>query len=356
MISAFLVAGALVAGACGDDAAKAATPADLESYKMAADAAGHDPGAQVRLAIWCEAHGLSSERAKHLALAILYDPANALARALQGFVSFEGKWSRPEQIGDQLQNDPNRQAIMREYLARRVKTPYRAVAQSKLAAWCEENGLKDRAMAHYNAVIRLDPSRETAWKRLGYKKQGRRWVKPEDLAAEKLEAARQKQADKFWGQTLEKLRVELLSKDAAKRAHAERALDEVTDPRAVPTIWVQFVRGNERLQTAAVRMLGHIDGPPSSNGLAALAIFSPWANVRSKAIATLKLRDPRDIVGRLIGMLRKPFKYQVRPVNGPGSPGELFVEGERFNIQRMYQNQGRSDFQLEPLLRAINDV
>ena len=36
-------------------------------------------------------------------------------------------------------------------------------------------------------------------------------------------------------------------------------------------------------------------------------------------------------------MLRKPFKYQVRPVNGPGSPGVLFVEGERFNIQRMYQ-------------------
>ena len=79
MISAFLVAGALVAGACGDDAAKAATLADLESYKMAADAAGPDPAAQVRLAIWCEAHGLSSERAKHLALAILYDPANALA-------------------------------------------------------------------------------------------------------------------------------------------------------------------------------------------------------------------------------------------------------------------------------------
>ena len=29
----------------------------------------------------------------------------------------------------------------------------------------------------------------------------------------------------------------------------------------------------------------------------------------------------------------------MRHVNGPGSPGELFVEGERFNIQRFYQNQ-----------------
>ena len=45
MISAFLVAGVLVAGACGDDAPKTAKLADLESYKKAADAAGHDPGA-----------------------------------------------------------------------------------------------------------------------------------------------------------------------------------------------------------------------------------------------------------------------------------------------------------------------
>ena len=96
MINAFLIAGALVASASGDDVAKTATAADREYYTSAAGAAGHDPGAQVRLALWCEAHGLSAERAKHLALAVLYDPSNALAHALQGLVSFGGKWSRPE--------------------------------------------------------------------------------------------------------------------------------------------------------------------------------------------------------------------------------------------------------------------
>ena len=29
-------------------------------------------------------------------------------------------------------------------------------------------------------------------------------------------------------------------------------------------------------------------------------------------------------------------------MSGPGSPGELFVEGERFNIQRFYQNQANT--------------
>ena len=99
------------------------------------------------------------------------------------------------------------------------------------------------------------------------------------------------------------------------------------------------MRGGERLQIAAVQMLGQIDGPSASNGLAVLAVFSPAAEVRTRAIETLSRRDPRDVVGRLIGLIHKPYKYQVRHVNGPGSPGELFVEGERFNIQRFYQNQ-----------------
>ncbi len=104
-------------------------------------------------------------------------------------------------------------------------------------------------------------------------------------------------------------------------------------------IWAIFVRGGERQQVAAIQMLGQIEGPSASNGLAVLAVFSPTTVVRRRAIETLKGRDPRDVVGKLIGLVKKPYKYQVRPVNGPGSPGELFVEGERFNILRFYQNR-----------------
>ncbi|MHC5543702.1 hypothetical protein ACYOEI_36210, partial [Singulisphaera rosea] len=50
-------------------------------------------------------------------------------------------------------------------------------------------------------------------------------------------------------------------------------------------------------------------------------------------------RDPRDVVGRLIDQIRKPYKFEVRPVGGPGSPGALFVEGERFNFRRFYENE-----------------
>jgi tetratricopeptide (TPR) repeat protein len=338
MIYSVLVTSAIIAVTLASDDTDKDRP-ELAVYQSAAAAARRDPDAHVRLALWCEAHGLTAERLKHLSLAVLSDPSHALARGLMGLVAYRGKWDRPEVVGQQIQNDPAHQAIIKDYLDRRTRTPDKADAQMKLAAWCAENGLHEQALAHYSLVIRLDPSREAAWRHLGYKKHGTRWVKPEEFAAAKQEVAQQKQADKHWKTKLEKLREGLISKDASKRSKADAGLKEVTDPRAVPMIWALFVRGDERHQIAAVQLLGQIDGPSASSGLAALAVFSPAAHVRSRALEILITRDPRDVVWRLIGLIHKPYKYQVRHVSGPGSPGELFVEGERFNIQRFYQNQ-----------------
>ena len=52
----------------------------------------------------------------------------------------------------------------------KAKTPRTVAAQSKLAAWCEEHGLKAEAYVRYTEVVRLDPRREAAWRKLGYKK------------------------------------------------------------------------------------------------------------------------------------------------------------------------------------------
>ena len=71
MLYAILIGCALL----GDDAsASSKTAADRAAYESAQAKAGKDAAANVRLALWCEQHGLSAERAKHLALAIAYDP------------------------------------------------------------------------------------------------------------------------------------------------------------------------------------------------------------------------------------------------------------------------------------------
>ena len=54
------------------------------------------------------------------------------------------------------------------------------------------------------------------------------------------------------------------------------------------------------------------------------------------ATETLARRDPRDAVGLLINLLVPPIRYEVRPVQGPGAAGVLFVAGERFNVRRLY--------------------
>ncbi len=102
-------------------------------------------------------------------------------------------------------------------------------------------------------------------------------------------------------------------------------------------VWRLFATGGERSQLAAVSVLGHIDGHPASNALATLAVFSPSEAVRRQAASALTARDPRDVVGRLVNLLRRPYKVTVRPGSGPGSTGELVVDGERFDLRRVYQ-------------------
>ncbi len=84
MIDSMLLYAAIVAGQFAQ-VEKPPAASSLDAYKAASVRAGHDSQAHVRLALWCESHGLSAERVKQLALAILYDPSNALA---------PGSWDR----------------------------------------------------------------------------------------------------------------------------------------------------------------------------------------------------------------------------------------------------------------------
>ena len=63
--------------------------------------AGRDADAHVRLASWCEAHGLNAERHKHLATALEIDPDHAAAHGLLGQVADNGEWRMPGMVVDE---------------------------------------------------------------------------------------------------------------------------------------------------------------------------------------------------------------------------------------------------------------
>src|SRR6516165_5937598 len=110
MIASILLSGVVLAAAiyAGDPPA---APTDLKTYQEAKSKVGRDADAQVKLALWCEAHNLMAERIKHLTLATLIDPSHAAARGLLGLIAYQGKWQRPERVSHDASTDPARKAL-----------------------------------------------------------------------------------------------------------------------------------------------------------------------------------------------------------------------------------------------------
>jgi hypothetical protein len=111
----------------------------LRQSEAARDRAGRRADDQVKLALWCEARGLSAERDRHLALAVLSDPANGTARGLMGLVAYNGRWERPETVSDRIKADAVTARTLAEYNARRAALPAKPSARAhfRLATWCE---------------------------------------------------------------------------------------------------------------------------------------------------------------------------------------------------------------------------
>src|SRR5689334_7378694 len=115
MISTLLLCSGLMAAVVSDG--------DRAAYEAAQAQAGRDASAHVKLALWCEQHGLTAERARHLALAALNDPKNAMARGLMGLVQVDGAWRRPAEVEAKLKADAVRAAVVAEYEQRRARAP-----------------------------------------------------------------------------------------------------------------------------------------------------------------------------------------------------------------------------------------
>ncbi len=331
-----LGAGLFVCGLGDPRVVDPAKPPATAEYEARNAQVGRDSQSHVRLALWCEQNGLTAERAKHLALAVLIDPKNTMARGLSGMIAYQGSWKRPESISDKVNADAALGAKLADYNGRREGVGNNAEAQWKLGLWCEEQGLDAEARAHFTTVVRLDPSRDAAWSKLGLKKVGSRWVSDDQLAAEKAEYAAQKAADKYWRPLVQKRYVALTGRIKSKRDEAEAALDQISDPRAVPALWHVFANGDANAQAKAVEIFGRIEGVEASRALATLAVYSRSGEVRRAAVETLRQRDVREVVGWLIALIQKPVRYEVRRSNGQGSSGQLFIEGEKFNTLRDY--------------------
>src|SRR5262249_39054972 len=137
------------------------TPDDEASaYEAAAAKAGRSASAHIRLASWCELHGMHVERHKHLGIALELEPENPAVHGLLGQVFEGGEWRTAQAVTEDYRLDGKGKTTLASYRARRDRMPDTAQAHWQLAEWCEENGLPAEAKAHFSAVVRLNPARE----------------------------------------------------------------------------------------------------------------------------------------------------------------------------------------------------
>jgi hypothetical protein len=355
---------------------------DHKTYQALKLKVGKDPQAQVKLALWCEAHGLDAERIKHLAQAMLVDPQNVTARGLLGLVAFGGRWESPEKVRERLNTDEDRTARLAQYERRRARLTEKelvfrkaikrfeeigrpeasyaarlkgdrelAQAHSNLGMWCERNALKAEAVAHFTTAVHLDPYRDATWRHLGCVKRNGRWLSPEQAAADERDEREQRQANRRWEPLLKKGKSGLADASSSRRAEAAEQLAAVTDPRAVPSIRKVFsADGPEAEQLELLQLLGQIDDPRSSSALADLAVRTQRKSVRQAAIAVLKKRPPRDYARALVEMIQGKILHQIVPIPGPGSSGALILDTPRIHMVLTYDTP--AVFQLAATFRG----
>lgn len=227
--------------------------------------------------------------------------------------------------------ESDRAEALAKYNELKANTPKTADAQWKLALWCDDHHLTTEAFVHYTAVVMLDPRRDAAWKKLGFKKHRGGWRTDEQIADE----AEQAKADKEWKVRLKKLHHDVHGRRSKPEARA--TLEAIVEPRAVPSIFREFCQGGAGDQMLGIQLLGQIESPLATKLITVLAVYGKTPAVRNRATETLRSRDSEEYLALLVNLLRDPLKYEVRPVNGPGSTGVLFIEGERANSRRLYQ-------------------
>ncbi|MFO0950189.1 MAG: hypothetical protein U0835_03370 [Isosphaeraceae bacterium] len=242
-----------------------------------------------------------------------------------------GQEAAPSSNQDPEPDQEKQAKALAEYNALKAKLRPTAEGHWQLGLWCSSHGLKAEAEFHFSEVVRLDPKRDAAWKRLGYVRQYGRWVGPAELAAQKAQI----EANRFWGPKIQALHN--AHHDPKTQDRALEELAEIDDPRAVPAVWNVFAKGGQGDQLLAVQLLTQIRSRPSSQLLALLAVFSPSAAVRGRATESLRGREPDEYAAGLVATIRKPLKYEVSPVAGPGSAGILTVESEQAVVRRVYR-------------------
>jgi hypothetical protein len=137
-----------------------------------------------------------------------------------------------------------------ENLAR--SSPDTVEAHLKMAEWCRERKLRDKAQQHWERILELDPNHEAARAALGFRQENGHWLTRDDVMAarglvlyegryvapqhvelmERQKKYKVSQAD--WANELKRLRRSLTERRQVRAAHFE--IQQIRDPLAAEAL------------------------------------------------------------------------------------------------------------------------
>lgn len=213
-------------------------------------------------------------------------------------------------------------AKLNEYAALRAELESTANGPWKLAQWCRKNHLPDQERVHLLQVLAQKDgeklavndqtiSRDVLYERLGCQKIGDEWVSPQSRREATTSRGEVEQSYKRWHAKLESLAPKFDGPPKAV-ALADKQLSEITSPSVVPMIVSVLCLHSPSAAEHGIQALSQIRGYQASRALAGQAVFSPYRNVRLKAIDLLKQRDVEHYAPDLLLLMAKPIRTTVR--------------------------------------------
>lgn len=268
----------------------------------------------VQEALHREIYGLDDERDQLLDKAAAETPDFAPAMWHRGYVRWQNKWVRAEDIPAKAENDPRVAAYRRI----RDDYPLTAAGQLELANWCAKKGLPDREQAHLMAVINLAPNHPEARLRLGFHRIDGEWVSDAEIeeAARELDATRESLAK--WRDEIEAISKLLATDSELKREAAKERIARITSSDAVPALEHLLAAEGRTAAELAMEAIDKINTHEAARALARLAVFSPWREVRAAAAVKLRDREQDTYVPSLLATMYTPMVARTRVVPGRG--------------------------------------
>ena len=288
----------------------------LGSIKAEVPKAAPSPEPRLEQVQRAEILGNSALRGNLLSAVVKDSPDTREARWLLGQIEREGGWMDYSDLPTVLASDKELA------LYRKIRKDYGKTFrdQLELANWCKKHKLLDREQAHLMVALELadNPDDPALRARLGQRFVNGDWRTQADIDKLQKLQVENRQNLKTWTPAIQKLSTQLASRRDDIRQQAKAELKAITDRDALPAL--ENVLGNADLESARllVEILGQFRSHQAADGLARLAVLSPWKAVRQEAVEQLRSRPYGAYVPELLASMRTPVAAKARLLVGGG--------------------------------------